>query len=211
MGLSPAGGRGGGGGTAGGGDLRLPPPEHSRTVYYDQAHYGPVSGGGAEAGVKGGQAVVGAGRTGFGGDADGDSGGGTDGGGGGDGWDEDGLNRWEDNVAYVTLGTEPNAPLAYALEMELHHPTISKLGEPGGRLERERERASDCVVPCLANTATSTYFYLPGLRALQIPDAVIASELGWGGRNGAAARVPFRRWGGRRDDGTGLEAQGRPA
>ena len=60
-------------------------------------------------------------------------------GGGGDGWDEDGLNRWEDNVAYVTLGTEPNAPLAYALEMELHHPTISKLGEPGGRLERERE------------------------------------------------------------------------
>ena len=59
MGLSPAGGRDGEGGIEGGGDLRLPSPEHSRTVYCDQAHYGPVSGGGAEAGAKGGQAVVG--------------------------------------------------------------------------------------------------------------------------------------------------------
>ena len=59
LGLLPAEGCNGRGGVAGGGDLRLPSPEHSRTVYCDQAHYGPVSGGGAEAGAKGGQAVVG--------------------------------------------------------------------------------------------------------------------------------------------------------
>ena len=35
--------------------------EHSRTVHCDQAHNGPVSGGVVEAGVKGGQGVVGAG------------------------------------------------------------------------------------------------------------------------------------------------------
>ena len=40
--------------------VRLPPPEHSRTVYWGQAHYGPVSGSGAEDGVNDGQAVVGA-------------------------------------------------------------------------------------------------------------------------------------------------------
>ena len=68
MGLSPAGGRDGRDRIAGGGDLNLPPPEHSCTVYCDQAHYGPVSGGRAEAGVKGRQVVVGEGRTGFGGD-----------------------------------------------------------------------------------------------------------------------------------------------
>ena len=33
MGTPPTGGRDGGGGTAGGGDLRLPPPEHGRTVF----------------------------------------------------------------------------------------------------------------------------------------------------------------------------------
>ena len=46
---------------------------------------------------------------------------------------------WEDNIAHVTLGTEPNDPLAYALVLELHHPTMSKLGDTGGRLERDRE------------------------------------------------------------------------
>ena len=49
-----------------------------------------MSGGGVEAGVKGDQAVVGAGRIGCGGDTDGISEGGTDGGGGGDGRDGDG-------------------------------------------------------------------------------------------------------------------------
>ena len=82
MGLSPAGGSNVRGGITGGGYLILPPLEHSRKVYYNQDHYGTVSGGGGEAGVKGGQAVVGAGRTGFGGGADIGSGGGTDGGGG---------------------------------------------------------------------------------------------------------------------------------
>ena len=41
----PGGGCDGGGGITGDGDLRLPPPEQSRTVYYDQAHYLPVPGG----------------------------------------------------------------------------------------------------------------------------------------------------------------------
>ena len=59
MGLSPAGESDGGGGITREVDLRLPPPEHSRTVYCDQAHYGPVSDGGSEAWVKGGKAVVG--------------------------------------------------------------------------------------------------------------------------------------------------------
>ena len=45
-----------------------------------------MSGGGAEAGVKGGQAVVGTVQLGIGGDADVGSGGRTDGGGGGYRW-----------------------------------------------------------------------------------------------------------------------------
>ena len=51
-----------GGGITGGGDLRLLPTEPSCTFHCNQAHYGPISGGRAEAGVKGGQVVVGAGR-----------------------------------------------------------------------------------------------------------------------------------------------------
>ena len=60
MSIPPAGGSDGGVGTAGGEDLYLPPPEHSHTVYCEQVHYGPVSIGGAEAGFKGDQSVVGA-------------------------------------------------------------------------------------------------------------------------------------------------------
>ena len=61
MGLPLAEGRDGGGGIVGDRDLHLPPTEHSCTFYCNQAHYGPVSSGGAEAGVKGGQSVVGVG------------------------------------------------------------------------------------------------------------------------------------------------------
>ena len=102
--IPPSGGRDGGGGTAGCGDLRLPPPEHGHTVYYNQDHYGPVSGGGAENGSKDVQAVVVTGRGGCGGDADGGLGGGTYGGGGEGGWDRDRdiLSRWEDNVTKLT-------------------------------------------------------------------------------------------------------------
>ena len=49
-----------------------------------------MSGGEAETGVKGGQALVGAGRTGYGGYEDSGSGGGTDKGGGRDTWEVDG-------------------------------------------------------------------------------------------------------------------------
>ena len=58
-------------GTTGGGYLHLPPPEHSRALYCNQAHYGPVFGGRAMPGYKGLQAVVGAGGPILGGDADG--------------------------------------------------------------------------------------------------------------------------------------------
>ena len=62
VGIPPTGGCDGKGITAGGGDLRLPPPEHGCKVYCNQAHYGPVSGGGVETGAKGVQAVVVTGR-----------------------------------------------------------------------------------------------------------------------------------------------------
>ena len=42
----------------GGGEPCILPQEYSFTVHCRKAHYAPVSGGGAEAGVKGGQAVV---------------------------------------------------------------------------------------------------------------------------------------------------------
>ena len=88
-----------------------------------------------KAGVMGGQAVVGAGRTRFGRDEDGGSGGGTDGGGGGDRRDRDGdgLCWWEDNVAHIILGMDPNDPLAYAPGLEFHHPIMFMLGDPGGQ------------------------------------------------------------------------------
>ena len=53
MGLPSVGVCNGGSWFAGGGDLRLLPPEHSRTVYCDQANYGPVSGRKVESGAKG--------------------------------------------------------------------------------------------------------------------------------------------------------------
>ena len=56
--------------------------KHSRTVYCDQAHYGTVSGGGAETRALGIQKVVKSRRGGCGGDAEGGSGGRMDGGGG---------------------------------------------------------------------------------------------------------------------------------
>ena len=57
--------------------------------------------------------MVGAGRTGFGGDMEKLSVGGTDGGGEGYGQerDGDGLNQWEDNVSNLTLGNDNNSPL----------------------------------------------------------------------------------------------------
>ena len=59
VGMPPTGGRDVRVRTAGSGYLRLPPPEHGHIVYCNQAHYGSVSGGGAETGAKGVQAVVG--------------------------------------------------------------------------------------------------------------------------------------------------------
>ena len=66
------------GGPSVGGDLCLTPPEHSHTVYFNQDHYEPVSGGVAEIRATGIQAVVRVGRDGCGGDQDSGSGGGTD-------------------------------------------------------------------------------------------------------------------------------------
>ena len=85
------------------------------SIYW--TYYGPVSGSGEGAKVKGGQAVVGAVWTEFGVNVDGRLVGGTYVGGGGYGWDRDRdrFNWWEDNVALLTLGVGYNAPLAYAL------------------------------------------------------------------------------------------------
>ena len=94
--IPPNGGRDGGGSPAGGGDLRLPPPEHGRTVHCKQAHYGTLSGGREKTRAKCIQLVVGTGHVGCGRDAYGESGGVTDVGGGGDRQDRDGdrLNWW---------------------------------------------------------------------------------------------------------------------
>ena len=118
--LSPAVGRDGEGGIVGGGELRLPFPEHSRTVYCNQAHYEHISVSVVDAGVKGGQAVVGEGRTGCLGIADGGLRGGTGGEGRGDGWDRDGdrLIWWEDNAAHINLCNEHNSTFVYATILE---------------------------------------------------------------------------------------------
>ena len=67
-----------------------------------------------------------------------------DGGEGGDGHDRykdgDRLNRWEDTVANVTLGTEPNSHLASAPGLELHHLIMSIIGGHGGRLDIYRDK-----------------------------------------------------------------------
>ena len=95
----------------------------------------------AEARSKGGNVVVGTGRFGFGGNADGGPGGGTYGWRGGyrlDGDDNGRLIKREDTVEKITLGTEHNDHLAYDTGLELHHPIMSTLGAHKGQLERER-------------------------------------------------------------------------
>ena len=94
-------------------------------------------GGGTGTGTKGVQSVVVAGRGGYVVDVDVGTGCGTNVGGVGYGWDGDGdrPSRWEDNVAHVTVGTEPNNPLAYAPGLQYHHPIRSSPGGPGGQLE----------------------------------------------------------------------------
>ena len=46
---------------------------------------------------------------------------------------------WEDTVANVILGTEPNDPLSYSLVLEIHQRIMSMLVGNGFRLEIERE------------------------------------------------------------------------
>ena len=74
--IPPTGGRDGGVGPAGGGDLHFLVPEHSLAVHFGQANYGPVSGGRAETGATGIQAVVVSIQGRCGGYAEGGSGGG---------------------------------------------------------------------------------------------------------------------------------------
>ena len=80
--------------------------------------------------------MVGVGRFGLGGDANGGLGGGTGRGVGGccQGIDRDRrLIRWEDNVANTILGGESNDTLAYAPGLEIHHPIISMIRGHGGQ------------------------------------------------------------------------------
>ena len=96
-----------------------------------------MSSGIVDTGAMGIQVVVGTGEGVCGGYVYGSLGGEMDRGGGEDGrdGDKDGqLIRWECNVANVILGMEPNAPLAYALVLELCHPIMSMLGGHGCRL-----------------------------------------------------------------------------
>ena len=44
----------------------------------------------------------------------------------------DGLSQLEGIVAHVALDMEPNAPLAYALGLELNNSIMSTLAAPGG-------------------------------------------------------------------------------
>ena len=46
----------------------------------------------------------------------------------------------EDNEENLTLGNNKQSPLYYDLGIKHHHLIMSALGEPRGRLERERER-----------------------------------------------------------------------
>ena len=61
LGLTNSGDGDGGGGLGGCGDICLPLPEHSRTVHYDQTHYGSVSGREADTWGAGVPLVVGTG------------------------------------------------------------------------------------------------------------------------------------------------------
>ena len=141
VGVTPAGGGDGRDGVTGGGDLHILPPEHSLTVHCNHAYHGPMSGRGEASGVTDVQGVVVSRRPGLVEDTDDGSGGGTGVGEGGDRQDEyrdTQIMRWEDTLANVILGTEPNSTLDYDLGLQLHHPIMSMLGGHRGRLERER-------------------------------------------------------------------------
>ena len=58
------------------------------------------------------------------------------GGGGGVHWDEAGNGCRGREYPLLTIGTNPNAPLSYALGMGNPHLTMITLGVRGGRLER---------------------------------------------------------------------------
>ena len=97
-----------------------------------------MSGSREVSGVTGDQSVVVTGGLALGRDVYGGLGGGTYGWGVGDlqDGDRDILNRWEDTVANIIIGTEPNDPLVYAPGLEIYHLIMSMLGGHGDRLER---------------------------------------------------------------------------
>ena len=103
-------------------------------------------GGGSDTRGKDIQSVVVTGQVGCGRDAYSVSVGGTDGWGGGVGQRQRRVNLGEDNISNITLGTEPNSPLVYALGLEHHHPIMSTLGKLEGILEREIGPNLLCIV-----------------------------------------------------------------
>ena len=74
--LTPTSKGNGGGEHKGGEDIRLPTPEQCRTIYFNKAHYGPVSGSGMYPGCKGVKVVMVSAGIGPVGNADGGSDGG---------------------------------------------------------------------------------------------------------------------------------------
>ena len=55
------------------------------------------------------------------------------------------LFRWEDTVANLILGTEPNVYLEYAPGLKPHYPIMSMIGENRGQLEIYIERDDHVV------------------------------------------------------------------
>ena len=47
---------------------------------------------------------------------------------------------WEGTLANVILGTDPNAPLAYAPGLTLYHPNMNILEGYRERLERDKDK-----------------------------------------------------------------------
>ena len=56
------------------------------------------------------------------------------------------VTTYMSRVANIILGTDPNAPLSYAMVLELHHPIMSMVGGNRVRLERDIGREIEIEV-----------------------------------------------------------------
>ena len=137
---SPRGGNGGVG-TKGDRNPRLQLSKHSRTIYCEKSHYGPVSGGRTAPVGTGVKVLVRSGEHWSGEDKGGDVGGG---GGKGLMWRvvkilmESQNTKARYTVLFNKTVMEPNSPLSYATGLVHHVLTMFKIGGHVGQLEIER-------------------------------------------------------------------------